>query len=144
MFVSDAVLVLFLATAAMASATPNVPSPQLFSLTGKNVLLTGASRGIGQACALALAQAGASVCLVTRDSASTASTLAAIPSAQHVVCDLSDLDAVTRVFDGALEKMGGEIHILVNCAGIQRRAPSVDFSEQDWDDVRFIPVPVLS
>jgi 2-deoxy-D-gluconate 3-dehydrogenase len=31
--------------------------------------------------------------------------------------------------------MNGQIHILVNCAGIQRRSPSLDFSENDWDDV---------
>ncbi|KAF8498852.1 NAD-P-binding protein [Gautieria morchelliformis] len=117
---------------AAADATPDVESPQLFSLAGKNVLITGASRGIGKACALALAQAGASICLVTRDASSVVDS---IPGAQYVACDLVDLEAVKRVFDVALDKMGGSIHVLVNCAGIQRRAPSVDFPEQDWDDV---------
>lgn len=37
--------------------------------------------------------------------------------------------------------MGGRIHILVNCAGIQRRSPCVDFSEKDWDDVRLPRLP---
>lgn len=113
-----------------AEATPDVPSPQLFSLAGKNVLITGASRGIGKACAIALAQAGANLCLVVRDPVSDN-----LQGAKYISCDLSDLEAVKTVFQLALDKMGGNIHILVNCAGIQRRAPSVEFSEQDWDDV---------
>lgn len=57
-------------------------------------------------------------------------------SAEVVYCDLDDLQAVKQVFQKALDVMHGQIHILVNCAGIQRRSPSVDFSENDWDDVR--------
>lgn len=95
--------------------------------------------GIGAAGAIALAEAGASVCLVQRDEVNTA-TLDVIRSlgvkAEVVVCDLTDHQAVKRIFPQALEKMGGEIHILVNCAGIQRRAPAVEFKEEDWDDVR--------
>lgn len=56
--------------------------------------------------------------------------------AEVVHCDLGDLHAVKEVFQKALHVMGGEIHVLVNCAGIQRRSPSVNFSEKDWDDVR--------
>ena len=61
-------------------------------------------------------------------------------------CDLSDLAAVKGLFQKALDAMGGTIDILVNCAGIQRRSPSVSFSEQDWDDVSaffsiFVPEP---
>jgi 2-deoxy-D-gluconate 3-dehydrogenase len=55
----------------------------------------------------------------------------------HIVhCDLDNLDSVKGVFQKALDIMGGRIDILVNCAGIQRRSPSLDFSETDWDDVR--------
>ncbi|KAF8575252.1 NAD(P)-binding protein [Ramaria rubella] len=115
----------------MADPSPDIPSPKLFDLVDTNVLITGASRGIGKACALALLQAGANVCVVTRDSPN----LNVVPGAKHVVCDLANLEAVQHVFDSALEVMGGNIHVLVNCAGIQRRAPSVDFLEQDWDDV---------
>ncbi|KZP24900.1 NAD(P)-binding protein [Athelia psychrophila] len=119
------------------SATPNLPSPQLFSLSGQTVLITGATRGIGAACAVALAQAGASICLVQRDSTNLAThdTIKAQGAKVEVLhCDLADLEAVKAVFGKAVALMG-EVHILVNCAGIQRRAPSVDFSEQDWDDV---------
>ncbi|RDB28056.1 2-dehydro-3-deoxy-D-gluconate 5-dehydrogenase [Hypsizygus marmoreus] len=123
--------------------TPSVPALQLFSLAGQNVLITGATRGIGAACALALAEAGASICLVQRNPAEgtqpNLETLNAIRalggSAEVIYCDLDDLQAVKQVFQKALDVMQGQIHILVNCAGIQRRSPSLDFSEKDWDDV---------
>jgi NAD(P)-dependent dehydrogenase (short-subunit alcohol dehydrogenase family) len=100
--------------------------------------------GIGAACATALAQAGAALCLVLRkpkdDAPPNLDTVNAMrnlnASAKFVYCDLSDLDAVKNVFQKALDVMGGRIDVLVNCAGIQRRSPSLDFSESDWDDVR--------
>lgn len=57
---------------------------------------------------------------------------------QVVECDLSDMDAVRGLFDRALGAMDGHIHVLINCAGIQRRSPSVNFLEKDWDDVSII------
>lgn len=121
--------------------TPSVPSPSLFSLSGKTALVTGGTRGIGAACAIALAQAGADICLVQRDDTSNTATRDTIRSkyserkCEIVVADLSNPSATREAFDKALEVMGGEIHILINCAGIQRRSPAVDFSEQDWSDV---------
>ncbi|KDQ58470.1 hypothetical protein JAAARDRAFT_154966 [Jaapia argillacea MUCL 33604] len=123
--------------------TPSVLSPQLFSLAGHNVLITGATRGIGAACAIALAESGASLCIVLRPptdgnlpNMGTVETIRASGGKAEVVyCDLADLESVKTLFPKALEAMGGEIHVLVNCAGIQRRSPSVDFSERDWDEV---------
>ncbi|KZO95471.1 NAD-P-binding protein [Calocera viscosa TUFC12733] len=96
------------------------------------------SPGIGEACAIALAQAGAAVCLIQRNAANTATRdalrLLGVRS-EIVLCDLADMASVKTVFDRALELMGGEIHILVNCGGIQRRHPSVEFPEKDWDEV---------
>ncbi|KIL61059.1 hypothetical protein M378DRAFT_167415 [Amanita muscaria Koide BX008] len=121
------------------SPTPPVPAPALFDLTGKVALITGASRGIGAACAIALAEAGASVCLVYRNPTSNPETLDRIlalgATAKPVYCDLDDAQAVKQLFQNALDIMGGQIHILVNSAGIQRRSPSLDFSEEDWDKV---------
>ena len=57
---------------------------------------------------------------------------------------MNNLDAVKGLFQRALDAMGGRIDILVNCAGIQRRSPSLDFLETDWDDVRTRYAPHLS
>ncbi|KXN92132.1 2-dehydro-3-deoxy-D-gluconate 5-dehydrogenase [Leucoagaricus sp. SymC.cos] len=121
---------------------PDLPAPSLFDLGDSNALVTGATRGIGAACALALAEAGAKVCLVQRppgpDGAENKDTyntiIAAGGSATIIHCDLEDLDQVRTLFSRALEAMGGSIHVLVNCAGIQRRHPSTEFPESDWDD----------
>ncbi|KAF8155723.1 NAD(P)-binding protein [Crassisporium funariophilum] len=125
--------------------TPSIPALDLFSLKEHNVLITGATRGIGAACALALAQAGASICLVQRPATSespanltTANTIRTqCPSVrvEIVYCDLGDMQAVKSLFKEALAVMDGQIHVLVNCAGIQRRAPCVEFGEDMWDEV---------
>ncbi|KZT01056.1 NAD-P-binding protein [Laetiporus sulphureus 93-53] len=97
--------------------------------------------GIGAACAIALAEAGADLCLVERPSTAAKNTatrdaIAVLGRTVRVVeCDLADLEDVKTVFARALDAMGGEIHVLVNCAGIQRRSPAVQFPEADWDDV---------
>ena len=99
--------------------------------------------------AIALAEAGADICLVMREpppgtqpNMSTADAIRALGRRVEIVhCDLADLDAVKALFDTALDAVGGEIHVLVNCAGIQRRSPAVDFPEQDWDDVSGTPPP---
>lgn len=99
--------------------------------------------GIGAACAQALAEAGAALCVVVREPQPGAEpnleTVNALRQrgfkVEHVFCDLADLAAVKLLFQKALDALGGSIDILVNCAGIQRRSPSVTFSEQDWDDV---------
>lgn len=130
--------------------TPSTSSLGLFNLAGKTALLTGGTRGIGQACAVALAEAGASVILAVRPGTAAGSdgnhpALAAITtvanqasSQKHstVDADLSDLEQVKTLFDRALaQSPSGAIDIVVNCGGIQRRHPSTDFPEADWDEV---------
>jgi 2-dehydro-3-deoxy-D-gluconate 5-dehydrogenase len=97
--------------------------------------------GIGAACATALAEAGAALCLVLRPQSNSSDdqveSLRRLGAAtvNVVHCDLADLEAVKGLFQKGVDAMGGSIDVLVNCAGIQRRSPSVEFSERDWDDV---------
>jgi 2-deoxy-D-gluconate 3-dehydrogenase len=107
-----------------------------FDLAGRVAVVTGANTGLGQAMAVALAEAGADVAAVGRTPAEE--TVAAVRAlgrkAEMVSADLSSIEPVQRVVDETREKLGG-LDILVNNAGIIRRADAVDFSEADWDAV---------
>jgi len=107
-----------------------------FDLTGKTAIVTGASSGIGQAIAVALAAAGARVAGVARSSQDE--TARAVKGAGGdylaVKADLATIEPVARILDEAIG-WGERADILINNAGTIRRADPVDFSEQDWDDV---------
>lgn len=107
-----------------------------FDLTGKVAIVTGANTGIGQAIALSLAQAGADIAAVGRTPAlETVQKARALGRRAEIVsADLSSIEPVQRVVDETIATFGG-LHILVNNAGIIRRADSVDFTEADWDAV---------
>ena len=99
-----------------------------FSLHGRHALVTGANTGIGQAIAVALAQAGARVTLAARRDC--AETLALIPAgAKAIRLDFADPMAARDTF------VGHDYDILINNAGTIRRADSLDFTEADWDAV---------
>jgi 2-dehydro-3-deoxy-D-gluconate 5-dehydrogenase len=107
-----------------------------FDLSGKAALVTGANTGIGQAIAVALAQAGADVAVAGRSEPTA--TLAAIAAtgrkAVSISADLSSIEPVQRIVDQAIAGLG-RLDILVNNAGMIRRADLLDFSEEDWDTV---------
>ncbi|KAH8802735.1 2-deoxy-d-gluconate 3-dehydrogenase-like protein [Xylogone sp. PMI_703] len=109
----------------------------LFSLEGQTALVTGGTRGIGQAVAIALAEAGADILLVQRDRSQT-ETLKAIEAlgrkASIYTADLASKEEVAALVP-AIVKDGHTIQILVNCAGIQRRHPSEKFPDDDWNEV---------
>lgn len=107
-----------------------------FDLSGKGALVTGANTGIGQAIAVALAEAGADVALAGRsDPVETLKLVeAAGRKAVSISADLSSTQPVQRVVDEALAGLG-RIDILVNNAGIIRRNDLLDFGEEDWDAV---------
>ena len=88
------------------------------TFAGKVAVVTGASSGIGRAIAASLAQAGASVVLVSRDAAALADAAAAAGAATHTVAaDVTAADAPARIVGGAVERFGG-LDILVNAAGV--------------------------
>ena len=108
----------------------------VFGLGGRVAAVTGANTGLGRAIAEALAGAGADLALVGRSD--PAETLAAIRAlgrrATWVEADLGarpDYSAIVRKISGEL----GGLHVLVNNAGIIRRANAIDFTEADWDAV---------
>ena len=107
-----------------------------FDLSGKVAVVTGANTGIGQAIALALAEAGADIAAVGRTPATeTVEKARALGRRAEIVsADLSTIEPVQRVVDETVDKLGG-LDVLVNNAGIIRRADAVDFTEEDWDAV---------
>ncbi len=115
-----------------------------FKLDGKVAIVTGAARGLGQAMALGLAEAGADISLV--DVIDMAETCALVKKlgrrCTFTNVDLSQKVNVDIIIQNTLDHLGS-IDILVNNAGIIRRAPLLDFSEKDWDDVMNINIRTL-
>ena len=108
-----------------------------FKLDGRVALVTGASAGLGQAIAIALAQAGADVACHGNSRAPDATCTEvsrAGRTALAVTGDLADSDTPGKLIDATRERFG-RIDILVNNAGTIRRAPAVDYSEADWATV---------
>ena len=105
-----------------------------FSLTGRFAVVTGATRGIGQAIAIGLAEAGAQVIAAGRDPAALAETVAGIEAAGGVgearSLDVTDIDGIDRFFGGL-----GRLDILVNNAGIEHVRPSLEMDEALWDRI---------
>lgn len=110
---------------------PQTPS---FRLDGKRALVAGASSGIGLACAVALAEAGAHVAVAARSADKLADLVGQLAeqglSAEAMALDVSDV-AATREAVAA----NGPFDILVNSAGLARHTPSVDTEEADFDAV---------
>jgi len=109
-----------------------------FKLDGKVALVTGASSGIGQAIAIALAEAGADVACHARSEGKADSTCDQISAlgrrASTVTGDMADKDTPSRIVEETVSKFG-RIDILINNAGTIRRSPAVDYSEDDWSTV---------
>lgn len=107
-----------------------------FNLAGKVALVTGCNTGLGQAMAIALAEAGADVVGINRSAPTEAEK--AIKAAGRKFFDLRADVGQTDQLAGLVTQavaLAGRIDILVNNAGIIRRNDSIDFTEKDWDDV---------
>ncbi|MCK9391495.1 MAG: glucose 1-dehydrogenase [Syntrophales bacterium] len=107
-----------------------------FKLQGNVALVTGASRGLGQGMALALAEAGADVALVARTKSSLEETAAMVEKvgskALVLQADLAQNSESERVVRDTVEHFG-QIDILLNAAGTQIRKPIAEMTEQDYD-----------
>jgi 3-oxoacyl-[acyl-carrier protein] reductase len=86
-------------------------------LTGKNALITGGASGIGRACAITLAQAGAQIALVDVNETGMAETVDAAGGGLAIACDVSAPDQILCLRQQVIDALGG-VDILVHCAGI--------------------------
>ena len=110
------------------------PRTPTFSLRGKRALVTGASSGIGLACAVALAEHGAEVTLAAR-SGEKLREIADAMAAENWTAQVLELDVADIARTTEAVKQAGPFDILLNSAGLARHSPSLETSEPDFDAV---------
>jgi len=107
----------------------------MFDLKGKAALVTGASRGIGRSVAIALAQSGADVALIGRDTTALEETLAGVEThggrALALKTDVTSADSIAAAVAQTI-KAFGKIDTLVCNAGVQNLKPFLDMKPEDW------------
>lgn len=112
----------------------------LFSLEGRTALITGATRGIGQSLALALAEAGADLVLIQRPGSNDHTTKNGIEKLGRKAAIYEADLASAKDMKGLVKRIiddGHDLSILVNCGGIQKRHPAHQFPDDDWNEVIF-------
>ncbi|MBB3609882.1 glucose 1-dehydrogenase [Rhizobium sp. BK602] len=110
----------------------------MFDLAGKIAVVTGASRGLGQWIALALAEAGADICITARDETALSETKQKVEAlGRRAITSAQDVTDISSIEDtlGKFESITGVIDILVNNAGYEQVSPSLDVDEQIWDKI---------
>jgi NAD(P)-dependent dehydrogenase (short-subunit alcohol dehydrogenase family) len=107
-------------------------------LTGKTAVVIGGTSGIGRAIAHGLAEAGANVVSTSRRAEQVETTAAEIEErgrkTLRLTSDVSDRSSLENLLDECV-KTFGKVDILVNSAGRTKRAPTVDFAEEDWNAI---------
>lgn len=108
-----------------------------FDLTGKVAIVTGGGRGIGRSIVDALAAAGADIAVAGRQQQPLDEAVQAIEAAgrkgKAYSVDLHNVDEIRQLVDDVVRDFG-DLHILVNNAGVQPLAPAEELSEEDWDE----------
>lgn len=109
----------------------------LFTITGKKAIVTGAAGGIGSEFAKALLDAGASVAMLDMDRQMGVleEKFGGYENAVPVSCNLLDKQDRERAFEEAVGKLGGSLDILVNSAGVQKRGYIEEFTDEMWEFV---------
>ncbi|RDA94960.1 hypothetical protein CP533_0123 [Ophiocordyceps camponoti-saundersi (nom. inval.)] len=119
----------------MASSSASASPASLFSLQGQTALVTGCTRGIGQAVAIGLAEAGADIILRDAKTTTTKDAIEALGRRASIyVADMASADQVSALTPRILAD-GHEIRILVTCAGIQKRHACEAFPDSDFNSV---------
>jgi len=113
-------------------------STKLFSLEGKVAVVTGGTSGIGRALSLGLAEAGADVIPTARRQQQVEDTASAIEAlgrqTLRLASDVCDRASLERLLAAAQDRFG-KVDILVNCAGIIKRTPTIDLTEEEWANI---------
>jgi NAD(P)-dependent dehydrogenase (short-subunit alcohol dehydrogenase family) len=113
-------------------------NPSIFDLHGKTAVVVGGTTGIGQTLSLGLADAGADVVASSRRPEQVAEIAASIEAkgrkTLRLTSDVRDRGSLVKLRDATLRAFG-KVDILINCAGITKRGPTVDFPESAWNDI---------
>jgi NAD(P)-dependent dehydrogenase (short-subunit alcohol dehydrogenase family) len=108
------------------------------SLEGKSAVVIGGTSGIGRALALGLANAGADVAASSRRQEQVDATAAEIEEtgkrSLRVASDVADRASLNSLLSAAVQEFG-KVDILINCAGKTKRAPTIDYPQDVWDDI---------
>ena len=113
-------------------------NPQMFSLEGKVAVVTGGTSGIGRALSLGLADAGADVIATARRQQQVDDTAKEIEArgrkTLRMASDVGDRASLEKLLAATLEAFE-KVDILVNCAGIIKRRPTIDLPEEEWNNI---------
>ena len=113
-------------------------STNLLSLEGKVAVVTGGTSGIGRALSIGLAEAGADVVATARRPQQVDETATAIEAlgrqTLRIASDVCDRPSLEKLLAATLDRFG-KVDILVNCAGIIKRAPTLDVPEEEWSGI---------
>jgi len=121
-----------------------LPGIKLFDMTGKSAIITGGSKGLGEAMAAGLASAGADVLLTSRNAEEVEATAAKIAEeyghkAIGIAADVTEPDQVAAMTQRAMEEFG-KIDVVINNAGINIRGPIDELKYEEFQQVQKVNV----